>query len=376
MKIMYIKEAVETHNHLNPKIWDDEKHLFPEVKNKIVEIVNTFIKYIEEDGIKLDAKTVWLLGSNANYNYTEESDLDIHIIADESFDCSEKHLQIIYNAYKSLFNNKYSISIKGIDVELYVENKDALSNVSTGIYDVLADKWIKEPAKYNIPEIDNIALDKEVNDWEDKYFEIKLNPAEYKINKFIDDIYEIRQKSIQKEGEFGLDNLVFKEIRRRGYLQDLKDLKDEIVTRKLSLESLDKDILEESIKILGGSNVIINSLNQVIENFNDNSKLILDNSVKCYTSAFNNILVLVKENNNKKFNLCFGYLDSINAEEKIEDLVSHCWIELDNKIIETHLPNNVKRVPIDKLKFEFISDGDVDSAIDKLKNIIEYFKIQ
>lgn len=77
---------------------------------------------------------IYLLGSNANFNYNEDSDLDVHIIADESFDCSEEHLAIIYNCYKALFNNKYDITIKGINVELYVENKDKLSNVSTGVY--------------------------------------------------------------------------------------------------------------------------------------------------------------------------------------------------------------------------------------------------
>lgn len=70
------------HRTLNPKIWNDEKKLLPEVREKIIQIVRYFKKAIEEDNLTLKIADVWLLGSNANYNYTDESDLDIHIIAD------------------------------------------------------------------------------------------------------------------------------------------------------------------------------------------------------------------------------------------------------------------------------------------------------
>ena len=59
-----------------------------------------------------------------------------------------------------------------------------------------------------------------------------------KIDKYIDDIYDIRKKSIKEEGEFGLNNLVFKEIRRRGYLAELKELRNKKLAQNLSLENL------------------------------------------------------------------------------------------------------------------------------------------
>lgn len=233
-----LKETVEIHDQLNPKIWTEDKELRPEVRAKILQIVDKFKTQLLVDKVELKVEDIYILGSNANYNYTEESDLDVHIIADESFDCSAEHLPLLYNCYKALFNSKYDIRIKGINVELYVENKDKLSNVSAGIYS-LKDGWIKNPAEYEIPEFDQLAVDKEVQKWEDKYYELTENPTVKKIDDYIDSLYELRQDSI-KNGEFAEGNLVFKEIRRLGYLDDLKELKIQLTSQELSLESLDE----------------------------------------------------------------------------------------------------------------------------------------
>lgn len=234
-----LTEALELHDTLNPKIWTEDNELISEVKAKILQIVAKFKSLLAQDGVDLKVDDIYLLGSNANYNYNEDSDLDIHIIADESFDCSEEHLAIIYNAYKSLFNKKYTITIKGINVELYVENKDKVSHISSGVYS-FNNGWIKQPSRFEIPEINQFAVDRGVKLWEDKYFDVTLNPSITKIDKYIDDIYKLRQDSVVKDGEFGEGNLVFKEIRRLGYLDDLKDLKTELTSKELSLESLTK----------------------------------------------------------------------------------------------------------------------------------------
>lgn len=237
LKDVNLNEAIEVHDELNPKIWTKDNELLPDVRAKILQIVDKFKTQLATDGVDLIIDDIYLLGSNANFNYNEDSDLDIHIIADESFDCSEEHLSIIYNCYKTLFNKKYNIQIKGIDVELYVENKDKLSNISSGVYS-FNNGWIKTPSQYEIPKIDQVSLDKKVKLWEDKYFDITLNPSVTKIDNYLDDIYELRQESIRDSGEFGEGNLVFKEIRRLGYLDDLRNLKVDLTSKELSLEAL------------------------------------------------------------------------------------------------------------------------------------------
>lgn len=58
------------------------------------------------------------------------------------------------------------------------------------------------------------------------------------INKFIEDLYNLRKESITKDGEFGIGNLIFKEFRNKGYLDKLKELKIELENKEMSLENL------------------------------------------------------------------------------------------------------------------------------------------
>lgn len=229
-----LEEKIEVHKTLNPKLWDENNELLDKVEEKIYEIVDEFKKQVEEDGVKLSIEDIYILGSNANYNYTAESDVDIHIIADEAFDCKDKHLQIIYTAYKSMFNNKYDITINGLEVEIYVENKDDLTNISTGVYS-LKKGWLKDPSQLIIPEIDEAKFEKEVAKWEEKYLEVIENLTIENIDKYIDKLYEVRAAAMKKDGEFAFDNLVFKEIRRLKYIENLRILKLELKNDQLSL---------------------------------------------------------------------------------------------------------------------------------------------
>ena len=97
-----IKESVEKHDTLNQKIFNGDE-LDPEVKDKLLEIVDRFKYNLEENDIKLDIKDVRIIGSNASYNYTDKSDIDLHIFADLSvYPDQEVLAQKVYDAYKAL----------------------------------------------------------------------------------------------------------------------------------------------------------------------------------------------------------------------------------------------------------------------------------
>lgn len=92
--------------------------MIPEVRNKLLKIAYDFKDYI---GVTLDLIDIWLVGSNASYNYTSNSDIDLHLIA--NLDIGEYNpsiLQTIYNIKKTEYNNDYNINIKNLKVELYV----------------------------------------------------------------------------------------------------------------------------------------------------------------------------------------------------------------------------------------------------------------
>lgn len=235
-----VEEDIEKHEDLNAALFNNDAKLKPEVKNKINEIVAEFLKDFDEVGVRLDVQDVILTGSNASYNYTKDSDLDIHIVADTSKieDTVDLH-KVIYDAYKSSFNKKFDIELNKVPVELYVETQET-PLVSNGIYSVLNDTWVKEPTKESIPEVDQDAIDKAFKPWEKRYKALIADTTddvedESAIDKFIDALYELRGKGLSTDGEYSIENLVFKEMRNKGYLDNLKELRHVVIARRLSL---------------------------------------------------------------------------------------------------------------------------------------------
>lgn len=251
-------EKIEKHDTLNPILWNEDKTLKPEIKSKIEEIVKTFVDGLAEDKIKFDIKDTILIGSNCNYNYTKDSDLDVHIIADsKGLDCSKDVYNLLYSAYRSLFNKDYEITLKNIPIELYVE-MDGTSTQSNGVYS-LKNGWIKEPVQQDIPDINQEEFDKKMQPWKDKYFNLmeplvgankigkKPSTTSDDINKLIEDIYDLRQKDMISKGEYGVGNLIFKEFRNLGYLDVLKKAKKDLLSKELSLESLQEAFTDDQV---------------------------------------------------------------------------------------------------------------------------------
>lgn len=245
-----LEEDIEKHDELNPKLFDGD-NLKQEVVDKINEIVDVFLESLAEDGIKIKVDDIILVGSNVSYNYTKDSDLDIHIIADVTqLDCPDNLYPLLYGAYKSLFNKKMNINFYGIPVEVYVETDDTPLR-SNGIYSVKDNNWIKKPDQESIPEIDYDEINELVQPYEDRFNEIKDDPSVDAIDQLITDIYNERKSGMSKEdGEFSQPNLVFKEFRNRGYLDQLKDLRSEALSKELSLESLQENIIETSKQVI------------------------------------------------------------------------------------------------------------------------------
>lgn len=232
-------EDIEKHDTLNPKLFDDEE-LKPAVAKAIMNIANEFVKELGEDGISFTLKDVILLGSNMSYNYTKDSDLDIHLIADSSaLECPKELQDKLYGAYRTIFNRNYDITIKGIPAEVYVEMDEPQAK-SNGIYS-LNSGWVKKPEQKDIPDLDKEAFDKEFKVWEDRYNDLvnNDNATSEDVDQYINDIYAQRKEGIANEGEYSLGNLLFKECRNKGYLDNLKDLRKELKGKELSLEQLD-----------------------------------------------------------------------------------------------------------------------------------------
>jgi predicted nucleotidyltransferase len=233
----------------------------------MLEIVDEFLADLKEQEIKIKVDDILLIGSNASYNYTKDSDIDLHILADVKATKYEKEVAAaLYSAYRSLFNKNLDIEFYDIPVEIFVETEDS-ARVSNGIYSVKKNKWVKKPVQEDIPEYDTKALDELVDKWEANCKELiddikadKLKD-EKRVVKMLEDIYDkLRKKGISK-GEYSIENLAFKELRNKGYLDQLKDFRNDLVSKRLSLEEkLDRqtrlDVYTQLSRVAGTQPII------------------------------------------------------------------------------------------------------------------------
>lgn len=260
-------EAIEKHDTLNTKLFNKDETLKEKVRDKMLEIVDEFLADLKEQDIKIKVDDILLIGSNASYNYTKDSDLDLHILANTKAVKYDPELgQALYSAYRSLFNKQLDIKIFDIPLEIFVEIEDS-PRVSNGVYSVKKDKWVKKPVHEDIPDYDKAALKALVDKWSakcDKLIkDIKADKLEdeKQVVKIIEEIYEkLRKKGVAKS-EYAIENLAFKELRNEGYLDKLKNYRNELVSKRLSLEErldtqMRKNIQEQIASIAGALPII------------------------------------------------------------------------------------------------------------------------
>jgi hypothetical protein len=96
-----ILSSFHLQDELNPKIWESSDKMSPKVRERLLDIAYEFIEFLGVDVIVSD---VVMTGSLSNFNWSQYSDVDLHIIADfEQF--SEKELPL----YEELFRLKKTV---------------------------------------------------------------------------------------------------------------------------------------------------------------------------------------------------------------------------------------------------------------------------
>ena len=238
---------------LNPKVWvKDNKStkLKPEIREKLLEIAYEFIEFL---GVDIVVSDVHMTGSMANYNWSKYSDFDLHVIVDfEQF--PEDQLELykeLFKLKKTLFNSDHNIKIYGYDVELYLQDSNE-PHFSTGVYSVIYNKWLTPPKKGDF-KADKEVLMSKVNQWTEKIDEVidsakgkDLEAALKILGGFKDKLKKYRQSGLEGGGELSYENLVFKYLRRNGYIEKLFNFENEKVDKELSLEQ--KLIGEQGVK--------------------------------------------------------------------------------------------------------------------------------
>ena len=211
------------HDKLNIKFWDDTSSLHAEVKDKLLQIA---YKWGEFAKIPKEAiKDIILVGGNANYNYTRFSDLDLHLVVDKSqiADCPDL-LDDYLRDKKKLWALVHDIKIYAHPVELYAQDENDSLPANQGVYSLTQDAWVLEPRRMQVDLADPLLIRK-VRDMMEEIDDLIENEADDTsvLRKLQKKIRDMRASAIQQGGEFALENLVFKELRNRGYLDKISN---------------------------------------------------------------------------------------------------------------------------------------------------------
>jgi hypothetical protein len=239
-----IVKSFETKDTLSSEIFEQDEEGFKmkdDVRNRLLEIADDFT---ESFGVEFFIHDIVLTGSLSNYNWSEFSDVDLHILIDIneiSEDINSPILKSIvkefFDAKKNVWNENHDIKIKGYDVEVYVQDINE-PHISSGVYSILHNKWEVEPEK-ETPNIDDRKILEKGEDFAkkiDKLIDLGLKEDVLpKIELLRKKLKQFRQSGLESGGEYSYENLTFKLLRRNGYIQKLLKLKTDITDNKLSI---------------------------------------------------------------------------------------------------------------------------------------------
>ena len=234
---MNLKKTIKSHlphSSLSKKIWVG-KDMLPEFREALLKIADAFIDYL---GVDIDITDITMTGSYANYNYTEFSDIDLHILIDmRSIDADTNLVDEFFAAKRSFWNDRHDIELKGIEVELYPQDVNE-EHSSSGVFSVLEDRWLIEPTKFksklDIEKIEK-SSSKIIKEIESAIKNSIKTSDNNDIERMLKKLKKMRSAGLSRAGELSDENVIYKVIRSRGLLQKLFDKKYEIDDLNLGL---------------------------------------------------------------------------------------------------------------------------------------------
>ena len=124
-------------------------------------------------------------------------------------------------------------------VELYVQDINE-EHISSGVYSVLHNKWIKKPSHSNfyLYDINQEYVNKKYNNIKSIIdFNIKHKKNYNLLKKIKDNICNMRKEGLSQQGETDIKNIVFKKLRSKGYIDKLTKAINSSLDKKLSFEN-------------------------------------------------------------------------------------------------------------------------------------------
>ena len=228
----YFEESNYYNETLHPQFWD-EFEFKEDILKPILKIVDDFVKddaHISPEMVE----DVQLTGSLANYNYSEYSDLDVHILLDfADINKDEEIVKRALDGKRFIWNLRHDIKFNGHEVELYFQDIHE-PHVASGLFSLSGNRWIKKP-KYEKSEVDHEDVVKKAESFKREFDllddaldnisdEKEFSLINRRAKKLKEKIMRMRKEGLAGKGEFSVENLAFKTLRNDQTIARLNEL--------------------------------------------------------------------------------------------------------------------------------------------------------
>lgn len=215
---------------LNPKLWDHD-NLKPEVRGALLRMAEDFLDFVD---VPVEVLDIVVTGGNANYTYTADSDIDLHIIADfDQIECDREAAEL-FDTKRLLYKRQHRLEIHGVPVELYIEDHRT-PGVTAGQFSVAQDRWIRKPSKH-VPKYNSETVKQAVRTWH-RILRMATMTGDLKTcRRALKLLRKYRQQGLKTPaGEFSVANLVYKSLRNDQVVDAMSRLIDRLHDQELSI---------------------------------------------------------------------------------------------------------------------------------------------
>lgn len=232
---------------LNPDFFDKEGKLDSQIRMRLLDIADDFVKSLEVKWVK--PSDIVLTGSIANYNWSKYSDVDIHIIYNfkDVYDKTD-FIKDYFNSKRDIWNDTHEgLTIKDFPVEISVEDSNNPAN-STGVYSLEKNKWVKEPEDMNDSKLNTDYIKdfcaKQMTKFDELFDQIdnetdrkKLETLSNKVEALYTKLKNMRGEALKsKEKEMATGNIIWKVIKHQGYIEQAWEYINKVYDRKNTID--------------------------------------------------------------------------------------------------------------------------------------------
>lgn len=208
---------------LNPAIFTG-KEMKSNVRTVLLKLANDFYTKL---GLPLEIQDIQLTGSTANFNWTPQSDVDLHILVNFTQHSNPTLLKKFGDTARWKWNLEHAPMIGDFEVEVYLQDVNE-PHVASGLYSIQEDHWLVEPTP-NVIDVDTADVNMKASSIRNEiemiihHDTLNMHGKYQSLVKVKEKISKMRKAGLASSGELSVENLAFKQLRNGGTIESLLD---------------------------------------------------------------------------------------------------------------------------------------------------------